>query len=218
MEGIFGLYKPKGPTSFMMIRQLRKILNLRKIGHAGTLDPMASGVLVIAAGRNATKQLTGLIKKDKEYVAVVRLGVISTSDDEEGEKIPQIVEKMPTREDVEMALQKFIGDIEQVPPAFSALKIQGVPAYKLARRGIALEMQSRLAHIDAIEIMDFAWPDLKLRVACASGVYIRALARDIGKELGCGAYLADLERTRVGDYTLGKALTLEQIKNNENKL
>jgi len=217
MAAIIPIYKPKGPTSFNIIYQLRKILSVKKIGHAGTLDPLADGVLVVAVGREATKQLTSLIKKEKEYIAVIKLGVVSTTDDDEGEKTTQKVEAKPTKKKITDTLAQFVGTIEQVPPIFSAIKIKGKPAYKYARSGKELELKSRPVLINEIELLDYKWPNLKIRVDCGSGVYIRSLARDIGQKLTVGGYLTGLTRTRVGDFTLEKCVTIEEIKNNKEK-
>ncbi|KKQ80417.1 MAG: tRNA pseudouridine synthase B [Parcubacteria group bacterium GW2011_GWC2_38_7] len=211
MENIFGVYKPKGPSSFSMIYQLRKIFNIKKIGHAGTLDPLADGVLVVAVGRDATKQLTGLIQKEKEYIATIKLGVTSTTDDEEGEKTEQVVGKQPTIDQIQAVLKEFLGEIDQVPPIFSALKIKGKPAYKYARAGKELKMEARKVLINEIELIKYSWPELVIRVDCGSGVYIRSLARDIGVKLGVGGYMSDLTRTRVGEFTLDKCRRLEEL-------
>lgn len=215
MDKIIGIYKPKGPSSFSMIYKLRKIFNVKKIGHAGTLDPLADGVLVVAVGRGATKQLTGLIKKEKEYLATIKLGVTSTTDDEEGEKTEKVDSIVPSEESVKEVLKCFIGAIDQVPPIFSALKINGKPAYKYARAGKELKMESRKVLINEIELIKYDWPELVVRVDCGSGVYIRSLARDIGAKLGVGAYMSDLTRTRVGDFTLDKCKKVEELTIND---
>ena len=162
-----------------MIAQLRRILGVKKIGHAGTLDPLADGVLVVAVGREGTKQLTDLIRKEKEYIATIKLGVVSTTDDEEGEKTERAVKAFPTKDEVEHVLLEFIGEIEQIPPVFSALKINGKPAYKYARAGKELVMEARKVRINKIELIKYKWPELVIKVDCGSGVYIRSLARDI---------------------------------------
>lgn len=217
MDNIFGVYKPQGPSSFSIIYQLRKIFNIKKIGHAGTLDPLADGVLVVAVGRGATKQLTGLIQKEKEYLATIKLGFTSTTDDGEGTITPKVVEQQPTIEQVNHILKEFIGEIAQVPPIFSALKINGKPAYKYARAGKELKMEARKVVINEIEVEKYSWPELLVRVDCGSGVYIRSLARDIGAKLGVGAYMSGLTRTRVGEFTLDKCVTIEELSNNKNE-
>ena len=203
------MYKPKGPTSHDIINQLRKITGIRKIGHAGTLDPLARGVLVVGIGQEATRELGKIVKDEKEYVAVVRLGMESTTDDEEGNKKQiAITTAIPGIEGIKKEIQQFIGKIQQTPPAYSAVKIKGKEAYKRARKGEVLKIKSREVEIKEIEIVKYGWPDLTLRVVTGPGVYIRALARDLGRALGTGGYLADLERTRVGEFTKEKVIKL----------
>ena len=216
MKGIYAVYKPKGPTSHDVIDQLRRETGVKRIGHAGTLDPLASGVLVVAVGRENTKKLGQVVKKEKEYLARIRLGVTSTTDDEEGEKTEGVKSlaldkkpyKVPEIEEVEKAVAKFEGEILQTPPIYSAIKVDGVPAYTLARRGEKPKLKPRKILIKEIEILKYQWPYLELRVVTGPGVYIRTLARDIGQRLKTGAYLAELERIRVGDFTKEKALTI----------
>lgn len=206
MEGIFAVYKPKGPTSHDIINQLRKKTGVKKIGHAGTLDPLASGVLVVGIGREATKKLGSIVKKEKEYLAKIRLGMESTTDDEEGEKTKTKIPKPPKFEEVQEAVAKFEGQIPQTPPIYSAIKVQGQEAYKLARKGQTPKLEPRKVLIKEIEVLNYKWPYLKLRAVTGPGVYIRSLARDIGQALKTGGYLADLERTRVGDFTKEKTI------------
>jgi len=216
-EGTFAIYKSKGPTSNDVLNQIRRIAGTRKVGHAGTLDPLATGVLVVAIGREATKKISESVKKEKEYLTTVKLGTTSTTDDEEGEKQIFEVKNIPEIKDIESIIPKFKGKILQTPPIFSAIKVHGQEAYKLARKGKDVELVAREVEIKEVELLDYNWPYLKLRVVTSPGVYIRSLARDIGKELGIGAYMADLERTRVGDFTKEKALTIEQFRNLINK-
>ena len=201
-RGIAPLYKPKGPTSHDMVYRVRKITGEKKVGHAGTLDPLAEGVLVMAVGREFTKQLGPLFKKEKEYVAEIKLGETSATDDEEGEKTLVEPLKSPTLPKLKQAIAKFEGEILQVPPAYSAVKVDGKEAYKRVRKGEVVKLEPRLREVKEIEILDYSWPLLKIRVVTGSGVYIRSLARDIGAELQVGGYLASLVRTRVGQYTL----------------
>ena len=212
MNKIFSIYKPKGPTSFDIIRGIQKALGQRKgIGHAGTLDPLASGVLVVGIGREATKKLGEIVGKEKEYIAKVYLGKTSTTDDEEGEKTEHEAKNIPTREEVEAAVKTFIGTIMQTPPIYSALKFGGQTAYSLARKGKNVELKARPIEIKGIGGLSYKWPILTLRGETGPGAYIRALARDIGIKLGIGgAYLADLERTRVGEFTKENSMTLEE--------
>jgi len=181
---------------------LRKETGVKKIGHAGTLDPLASGVLVVGIGREATKELAKIVKKEKEYIAKIKLGATSTTDDAEGEKTksPKPLTPPPLAE-VQKAVANFKGKILQNPPVYSAVKIQGQAAYKLARKGQAPKLKSRQVEIKEMEILKYEWPYLELKIVTGPGVYIRSLARDIGQTLKTGGYLADLERTRVGDFT-----------------
>jgi len=216
-EGTFAIYKSKGPTSNGVLNDIRRIAGTRKVGHAGTLDPLATGVLVVAIGREATKKINESVKKEKEYLTTIKLGMVSTTDDEEGEKQIFEVKDIPEIKDIEKIIPKFEGRISQIPPIFSAIKVHGQEAYKLARKGKDVELAAREVEIKEIELLDYFWPYLKLRVVTGPGVYIRSLARDIGKELGIGAYIAELERTRVGDFTKEKALTIEQFRGLVNK-
>ncbi len=199
---VFALYKPKGITSAQFLNKIKRILGVTKMGHAGTLDPLASGILVVGVGREGTKQLHAIVQHEKEYVATIRLGMRSTTDDEEGEKEVLETQNIPEINDIRKALKECTGTIMQIPPAYSALKIKGERAYALARAGKAPEMKPREVVISHIELLKYEWPYLSVRVVTGPGVYIRALARDIGEALGTGGYLADLERTRVGQFTL----------------
>jgi len=215
LKGIVAINKPKGPTSHDIIDQVRRLTGEKRVGHAGTLDPLASGVLVVAIGREYTKQIDSLMKTEKEYVALIKFGETSTTDDAEGEK--RIFNNVGTDRDlspysdkssVKNVLLKFIGEIMQTPPVYSAIKMKGKKAYELARAGKTVEMKPRPVWIKSIELLKCEWPFLELRVTCGPGVYIRSLARDIGEKLGVGGYMAELERTRVGDYKIEDAIRL----------
>ncbi len=206
--GIFAFYKPKGPTSNAFLNQIRRLTGTRKVGHAGTLDPLASGVLVVGIGTDATRRLSDEVGKEKEYVAKIKLGYESLTDDEEGEKKEINPSKIPTLEEIENALKKFIGEIKQVPPAMSAAKVRGEEAYKRARRGEVFNVGAHSVEIKNIEILRYDFPQLALNVITGPGVYIRSLARDLGRELGTGAYLTDLERVRIGDFIAAGAVRL----------
>jgi tRNA pseudouridine55 synthase len=213
MNRILAIYKPKGPTSNDIVQDIKRITGGEKVGHAGTLDPLAEGVLIIGIGREGTKNLGVEVKKEKEYLAKIKLGETSTTDDEEGGKeIAMEKTDRPEKPEIERAIKKFIGKIKQIPPIYSAIKVSGKEAYKFARRGEKPVLLERDAEIKEIEILDYKWPYLELRVVTGPGVYIRALARDIGKELKVGGYLAGLKRTRVGDFTEEKSLSLEEFK------
>ncbi len=170
------------------------------MGHAGTLDPLASGILVVGIGKG-TKKLKEAAGAEKEYVAKIKFGERSATDDGEGEKEICAVEEIPKLDDVERAIGKFIGNIDQVPSDYSAAKVGGVHAYRLARKGKETHLQSRAVKIFSIEIMKYDWPFLDARVVTGPGVYVRALARDLGEALSVGGYIAELTRTRVGDFT-----------------
>lgn len=214
-QGIIAVWKPKGPTSHDIVDTVRRATGERRVGHAGTLDPLAEGILVIGIGKEATTSLSQEVAKEKEYVAKVRLGAMSTTEDDEGEKKEVLPESIPTEGEVKKILQSFIGKIDQIPPAYSALKIKGTPAYKLARKGKVPEMKSREVEIKEIELLGYEWPNLSIRVVTGPGVYIRSLARDIGFKLGTAGYLSGLIRTRVGEFTKEKAIFVEELKNIE---
>ncbi len=207
-EGIFAIYKPKGPTSHDIINQLRRLTGIRKIGHAGTLDPLAKGVLIVGIGREATKKLSTIVKGEKEYVAVIKLGSTSSTDDEEGEKtsVWSRAYPKPSLKNIKPTLKKFTGNIKQIPPIYSAIKIKGKTAYSLARKGKPPELSPRPVFIKKISLISYKWPLLKIKVLTGPGVYIRSLARDIGSKLKTGGYLKSLERTRVGEFTKNKAI------------
>lgn len=211
MGKIFAVYKPSGMTSHDVVARIRKLLPRgMKVGHAGTLDPLAEGVLVIAIG-DATKRIATEVAKEKEYIATVRLGIESTTDDEEGEKKIYEIAMPPTEETVRLVLQQFVGVIQQVPPAYSAIKLSGTPAYKHARQGREIELKARQVLVHSIDVLKYNWPMLELRIMTGPGVYIRALARDLGRALETGGYLAHLLRTRVGEHTAAQALSLEDL-------
>lgn len=214
MENIIAIYKPKGPTSHDIIDEIRKITGEQRVGHAGTLDPLARGVLVVGIGREATKKLSETVKKEKEYIAEITFGAESTTDDEEGDKTYLEIKELPSREIIEKALAKFIGKIIQTPPIYSAIKVKGRAAYKSARRGEEIQLKSREVEIKEIEMLQYKWPHLELRIVTGPGVYIRALARDLGKELAVGGYLSDLERIRVGNFRKGNSITIEDLRKN----
>lgn len=205
--------KPYRMTSFKVVAMIRAILceklNTKKkqfkVGHAGTLDPLATGVLIICTGR-ATKGIEELQSHTKEYIAGLKLGATTPSFDMEHEVDATYPTAHITRELIEQTLSTFIGEIQQVPPSFSACKIDGQPAYKIARKGQEVKLKPKTLAIDEIELLECNIPDIKIRVVCSKGTYIRALARDIGEALHSGAYLTSLRRTRVGDVTVDKCL------------
>ncbi|MEI6677862.1 MAG: tRNA pseudouridine(55) synthase TruB [Mariniphaga sp.] len=205
--------KPLDWTSFDLVHKVRyvicKKLNIKKlkVGHAGTLDPKATGILVLCTGK-ATSKIETLQADEKEYVATLKLGATTPSYDLESVENEQFEISHITKELLIEVLKKFTGTIEQIPPVFSAIKIGGKRAYEYARKGIEIEIKPKILEVKEIEVLLFSLPEVKLRIVCGKGTYIRALARDIGKELQSGAYLTGLRRTRVGDYDLDHAINL----------
>ena len=185
-EGVFGVIKPEGPTSHDIIDRLREITGVGKIGHAGTLDPAASGVLVVAIGRKYTKKISDYRETEKDYRATVRFGKVSDTDDLEGQVREVKVNKKPTREEINEALKEFKGLITQKPPIYSAVKINGTASYKLARQGKDPDPPPRRVVVKEIDVIDYNYPELDLFITTGSGVYIRAIARDLGEKLKTG--------------------------------
>jgi tRNA pseudouridine55 synthase len=213
MEGkILLVDKPAGMTSHDVVDQVRRIFGTRQVGHAGTLDPFATGLLIIGVGP-ATKELSKYVGLDKTYVATARLGATSTTEDPEGEIKITNYELRITGEDIERAFGKFRGGYEQTASAFSAKKVGGKKLYELARKGKmeGVELPKKFVTITELRATNYEWPHLTFEVSCSSGTYIRALARDIGEALGCGAYLTELRRTRIGDYRIEDATRLEDL-------
>jgi tRNA pseudouridine55 synthase len=209
MDGLLVINKPGGMTSHDVVDRLRAILRERRIGHTGTLDPDATGVLVLAVGR-ATRIIPFLPLDEKEYEAGIRLGISTDTHDASGAPEGQDrSNKMPDEERLRDALQRFCGEIRQVPPMVSALKVGGQRLYRLARQGIDVARKPRRVTIKQIELLDYQPPLARLRLVCSAGTYIRSLARDLGELLETGAHLADLVRLRVGPYHLDKALPEE---------
>ncbi len=211
-EGFYGIIKPKGPTSHDIIDQLRGITGVKKIGHAGTLDPMARGVLVVAIGRDYTKEISKYRKAEKEYEAKIELGKKSDTDDAEGELEATNPEEIPTKEEVENELLKFKGLITQKPPIYSAVKINGTPSYKLARQGKNPSPPPRRVEVKDIKLKEYDYPLVRIWVKTGSGVYIRSIARDLGESLSTGGILTELTRTRVGKFNLKNSIHPEDLK------
>lgn len=209
--------KPLNWTSFTLVRRLRNKLCRKldikklKVGHAGTLDPLATGVMIVCTGKK-TKLIETFQYQTKEYIATVKLGETTPSFDLETEVDGVYPTEHITKELVEKTLIQFIGEIQQVPPTYSACKVEGKRAYEFAREGQEVELKPKLLVIDEIELLDYALPQIKIRVVCSKGTYIRALARDIGLALGSGGHLTALERTRIGDVTLDQCIDGEQIE------
>ena len=208
--------KPKGWTSFDVVNKirfrLRKITGVKriKVGHAGTLDPMATGLLILCTGK-FTKRLANFQGLDKEYTGTFRLGASTPSYDAETEVDHFYDYEHITAEDIEKARQLYLGDIEQVPPMFSAIKVDGQPLYKRARKGEFIKIQARPVHIFDFDITDNQLPDISFRLHCSKGTYVRSLAHDMGRSLNSGAYLTELRRTKIGEYKIEDAWNLEVL-------
>ncbi|MEN9343597.1 MAG: tRNA pseudouridine synthase [Chlamydiota bacterium] len=200
LEGILPLCKPKGKTSFHMVSLFRKITTVRKIGHAGTLDPFATGVLILLIGKSFTTLSDRFLTQDKAYLATVRLGSATTTYDPEGE-VTKTSAHIPTKEAIEQALPSFQGTILQTPPMFSAKKVAGKKLYELARKGISIERKAVPVTLHTT-LVSYNYPDLILHIECSKGTYIRSVASDLGELLGCYAHLTELVRTRSGRITL----------------
>ena len=210
-EGILLVDKPQGITSHDVVSKMRRVFHIKKVGHAGTLDPMATGLLLILIGK-ATKASQYLMSMDKEYVGTVKLGVLTDSQDADGE----ITEERPvpalTEAKVKAEMKTFIGDQYQTPPMFSAKKINGQKLYKLARQGKTVEREPRVIHISRFDLMDFALPEFGFIVGTSKGAYVRTIAHDLGERLGCGGHLNKLCRTAVGQFRIEKASTIEELE------
>jgi len=211
VNGWLVLNKPAGLTSTAALNKVKRLFNARKAGHAGTLDPLATGVLPIAFGE-ATKTVPYAVDSQKSYRFTVCWGAETTTDDSEGEMVKESAAR-PGRAAIEAELDAFRGEIEQIPPRFSAVKVEGARAYDLARDGEAFELHSRLVEVNRLEIMDIPGRDTCVFEAdCGRGTYVRAIARDLGRALGCLGHICALERTRVGGFGVEEAVTLEQIE------
>ena len=210
MEGIIIVNKPKGITSFDVIRKLKKILKTKKIGHTGTLDPLATGVMLMCVGK-ATKLASNLEAKDKVYIADFDIGYATDTYDIEGKKIAENIIEV-SKENLEQSIKKFIGNIKQVPPMYSAIKIDGNKLYHLARKGIEVERPERDVTIEYINLLDFKDNKAKIETKVSKGCYIRSLIFDIGQDLGTYATMTALQRKQVGDYSLEESYSLEQIE------
>ena len=211
MDGLIIFNKPRGITSAKALYRIRTITGVRKSGHAGTLDPLADGVLVICQGR-ATKLVEQLMDQPKVYRATARLDVTSASFDTEQELVPVPVDAPPTRDAIDAAAVALEGTIEQVPPAFSALKLRGRPAYRIAARGEVPELKARTVQVYWLCVHAYEWPTLDFEMCCGRGTYVRSLIRDWGQALGVGGCLTALTRSAVGRLTLDDALTFDDLE------
>ncbi len=220
-DGFLLVDKPSGPTSHDVIARVRRALGTRKVGHAGTLDPMATGLLVVGVNR-ATRLLTYVVGADKTYTATIRLGQTTTTEDAEGEILTHVDASSLTEADISVVTAKLTGDIDQVPSAVSAIKVDGVRAYTRVRQGEDVELPARRVRVNRFEVLalravdtrkgvDVPLLDVDVVVECSSGTYVRALARDLGEELGVGGHLVALRRTRVGPFDVARAATLDEL-------
>ena len=216
MNGIINVNKPKGITSFDVIRKLRKILSLRKIGHTGTLDPLAEGVLLICVGK-ATKLAQDIEAHSKEYVAEFELGYKTDTYDIEGTVIDKVENFSVTKEKLLEVINTFLGNIKQIPPMYSAIKVNGQKLYDLARKGETIEREARDIFIESIELLEFDGKKAKIKCSVSKGTYIRSLIYDIGEKLGTFAVMTSLLRTKVGEETLDKSFTLAEIESLKNE-
>lgn len=212
MNGIININKPQGITSFDVIRKLRKILSIKKIGHTGTLDPLATGVLIICVGK-ATKLAQDIEKKEKEYIAEFSLGFKTDTYDIQGQILEKIDKFSITKKNLEEVLKNYTGDIEQIPPMFSAIKIGGKKLYELAREGKIVEREARNISIFSLKLLSFDGKKAKIKCLVSKGTYIRSLIHDIGEDLKTHATMTSLIRTKVGEESIEKSFTLENIKN-----
>jgi len=209
-NGFLLVNKPTTWTSHDVVGFLRKVTHIKKIGHAGTLDPFASGLLIVAIGRENTKRLDEFKGLDKTYIATLHLGAMSDTFDSEG-SINAVSDKNISLQEIQHIVPKFLGEQEQLPPMYSAKKVDGEKLYKLARKGIEVERKPQHITIFDLKILEYAYPLLKLEVRCSTGTYIRTLAHDIGQHLGVGAYCEELERTQIGEFSIKKATPVKDF-------
>ncbi len=214
MDGIVLIDKPAGKSSFGVVSRVRWLLSQKagkkvKVGHTGTLDPFATGLMIIVVG-SYCKRAGEFSKLDKRYEALIQLGATSSTGDPEGELTP-VSDRRPTEDEVQKSLENFKGEISQTPPSYSAIKIDGVRAYKLARKGEKVAMPTRQVMIHDLELLDYTYPELRISTHVGSGTYIRTLGEDIGAQLGTGAYVSELRRLTVGKWSLENAVTLDDF-------
>ena len=211
-DGVLVIDKPSGPTSHDIVDIIRKQFGFRKVGHGGTLDPQATGLLLILIGKG-TKLSERIMGSDKEYEGAMKLGVATATQDAQGEIIRESDCSFVTRDQVEAQMAGLTGDIQQLPPMVSAVKVDGVPLYKHARKGRTIERKSRLVHVYEFKMKDFDLPLASFFIRCTKGTYVRTLCADIGEALGCGAHLEQLRRTRSGSVSIEEAVQLDKVQN-----
>jgi tRNA pseudouridine55 synthase len=213
-DGVLLIDKPSGPTSHDIVDRIRRHFRLKKVGHGGTLDPAATGLLVIMLGR-ATRLSERFMSSDKTYEGVMKLGVTTDSQDADGAVLREVDPSAVTREQLEQEMAAFKGDLFQMPPMVSAVKIAGVPLYKMARKGQEVERKPRLIHIYTFQLRDFTPPRASFVLRCTKGTYVRTICHDIGERLGVGAHLEQLRRTESGGFTVAQAITLDALLQRE---
>jgi len=211
IDGVLLVDKPGDHTSHDVVARLRRKLNMKRIGHAGTLDPMATGLMILLIGK-ATSISQYLVSLDKEYEGTVELGKVTDSQDADGEVLETRPVPPLTEDEVRAAMKTFLGDQYQMPPMYSAIKIGGVPLYKSARKGIEVEREPRFIRVSSFELTRFDLPRFDFKLRCTKGTYVRTIAHDLGQKLGCGAFLAALRRTATDKFNVAQALTIEQIE------
>jgi tRNA pseudouridine55 synthase len=210
MDAILLIDKPRGLTSHDVVGRVRRILGMRRVGHTGTLDPMATGVLPVATGQG-TRLVQFIMEGEKTYRATLRLGETTDTQDAEGTVVEQRSTAGVGEEDVKRICRRFIGDIEQIPPMYSALKKDGVPLHRLARQGVVVERAPRRMRIDRLEVLEMDLPFVTIEVDCSKGTYIRTLCHDIGEKLGCGAHLTALRRLRTGSFAEQECVAIDEL-------
>jgi len=208
---IISLNKPRGITSFDAVARVRRITGIKKVGHAGTLDPFAEGLLLVGIGRSATKRLPEYLALEKEYVATLVLGVVTDTLDLTGKIVETTVFTMPDQDRIISVMQDFTGQIEQTPPMYSAVKVNGERLYVAARKGLDIARQPRIVDIKLLELTKMTSDGFQIKIICSKGTYIRSLADDIGRALGMGAHLGSLIRTRIGKFCLEEATTINEF-------
>lgn len=209
-NGFLLINKPATWTSHDVVGYMRRVTHIKRIGHAGTLDPFATGLLIVAIGRENTKRLDEFKGLEKTYIATLRLGATSDTYDKTG-VITNISEAEVSKDEIQKVLVNFIGEQEQLPPMYSAKKVDGKILYKLARKGIEVERKPHHVTIHSIELLDYTFPHVKIQVRCSTGTYIRSLVHDIGQKLGVGAYCEELERVSIGEYSLENATPIKDF-------
>ncbi|MCK4912506.1 MAG: tRNA pseudouridine(55) synthase TruB [Candidatus Omnitrophica bacterium] len=210
IEGVIFVDKPKGITSHDVVDIIRKKLKTKKVGHAGTLDPLAEGLLIMLVGK-CTKMFSRFANFDKEYLGVLKLGEVTTTGDSQGEVTAKKEYKDITQEEIEKTFSMFLGETDQIPPMVSALRVKGKRLYELARRGITIDRAPRRINIISLKILKIEFPLIEFRVHCSKGTYVRKLAEDIGEKLGCGAHMVKILRLSIGPFDLEKAVNLDEV-------